>query len=349
MFLVELQILSCLLNFLIVFGLFQIQSAFSGHIASRNHVELQLFLVVECGVNLYLNILVDAYLWIEHTLAYMEILLVALLILSFYQWYIKQIHLTEELLALFVEFAEFAHAFVYIDKCTIFGVERHGCKSVAEHVLILTGNLLVDTLFQNLVGVVSERCDDVAWLSIFVFHYGMALNPAPIRILFCTSVITALQIAQVFLALAHQSHGLVKLTFLVIRQALHKLLVTQSLLWQHVAIIISHVLGLYVVFYHVVVTRFQSLCHQLVHVDGFLNSLLYLDAHHVAEQQDNDTCNDNRNKQNERHWRCIVVYILWVEPLVVYSLYVARLLQACIHIVDGMYQILVVSYDAQFA
>ena len=56
-------------------------------------------------MNLYLDILKDTNLRIEHTLTYVETLLVALLVLSFYQCYVKQVHLAEELLAILVEFA----------------------------------------------------------------------------------------------------------------------------------------------------------------------------------------------------------------------------------------------------
>ena len=94
------------------------------------------------------------------------------------------------------------------------------------------------------MGVVSERCNDIAWLSVFVFYYGMSLNPSPIRIILCSSVVAALQVAQVFFSLAHQSHSLVELSFFCVWQALHKLIVAQSLLWEHVAIVVLQALGL---------------------------------------------------------------------------------------------------------
>ena len=140
-----------------------------------------------------------------------------------------------------------------------------------------------------------------------------------------------------------------EIIMLLRRNPVNELLCCQTLRRQQVSIDIMCPMGLQIVFNHVVVTHVEGLRHHVVDIFTLVDGFLYTDTDQTTQQQRNQSHDDGAHDDKDGNGRCIVVLPFGMEPLVVDFLQLSSLFQAGIFIVDGVNQLLVISYQAQLS
>ena len=131
--------------------------------------------------------------------------------------------------------------------------------------------------------------------------------------------------------------------------ALDELLGRHAFGCQQIAIDIMGHMRLQVMLNHIIVTHAQGLRHHVVDILALVDSLLYTDTDQTAQQKCNQSDDNGTHDDIDGDGRCVIMLSFRVEPFVVDLLQLSCLFQTGIFVIDGINEVLVITYQSQFA